>query len=118
MPAEVGAWVEFFRTFGVAAPLVGFLVFIYNKSDTERRETQTRFLGTLETTIANGAADRQANTAATLELNATIRERGVASTAEHEKMLAIMHKMLERLERLSAQIDKLDSRDAAERRAA
>ena len=98
MPTDLGAWVEFFRTLGIAGPLVGFLVFIYQKSDTERRETQSKFLEALQTTMLTNAQDRQANTAAVMELTTTIRERGVASTAEHEKQLLLMQKMLDKLD--------------------
>ena len=95
-----GGWVEFFKTLGIAGPLVGFLIFIYNKTDSERRETQSKFLEALQTTMLTNAQDRQANTAALLELTSTIRERGVASTAEHEKMLTVLQKMTEQLDEI------------------
>lgn len=98
MPGEVTGWVEFFKTLGIAGPLVGFLVFIYNKTDSERRETQTKFLDALQTTIANTSLDRQANTTALIELTTQIRERGVASGAEHEKQLVLLQKIADRLD--------------------
>lgn len=96
--SDFATWVEFFKTLGIAGPLVGFLIFIYNKTDAERRETQSKFLEALQTTMLTNAQDRQANTAAMMELTATIRERGVASTQEHEKMLALMQKMADKLD--------------------
>ena len=104
--AELGAWIEFFRTLGIAAPFLGFVVFIYQKSDAERRETQGRFLDALQTSIQTMGADRQANTTALAELNTTIRERGVASTAEHEKMLQLIQRLIEEIERMEGERSK------------
>ena len=98
--AEFGAWVEFFRTLGIAAPFVGFLVFIYQKTDSERRETQSKFLEALQTTMVTNAADRASNTAALIELTTSIRERGASSSQEHEKQLVILQQIADRLERL------------------
>lgn len=95
---EFATWVEFFKTLGIAGPLVGFLVFIYNKTDSERRDTQSKFLDALQTTMLTNAQDRQANTSSLVELTATIRERETASSQEHEKMLSIMQRIAERLE--------------------
>lgn len=97
--ADIAAWAELLKTLGIAAPLVGFLIFIYNKTDSERRETQSKFLDALQNAFIQAAADRQSNTAALMELTATIRERGTASMAEHEKMLMIMQKMADKLEK-------------------
>lgn len=95
---EIAAWMEFAKTLGVAAPLVGFLVYIYHKSDSERRETQKHFLEALQTTMVTNAQDRQANTAAMVELTATIRERETASSAEHKEMLLILQRIADKLE--------------------
>lgn len=98
LPGEITAYVEFFKTLGVAAPLVGFLAFIYNKTDSERRETQSKFLDALQNTIASNATDRQANTAALVDLNSAIRELGRASTVEHDKHLTALNSIIQKLD--------------------
>ena len=96
--ADVASWIEFFKTLGIAGPLVGFLIFIYNKTDSERRETQSKFLEALQTTMLTNAQDRMTNTTALSDLTVAIRERGMASTQEHSAQLALIQRIADKLE--------------------
>lgn len=81
-PMTDGLW----STLGVAAPLVGILIYLLRQATIERQEITTKFLEALTTTVS-------ANTQATREIGIALDIMRKASQSEHERIIDAVGKM-------------------------
>ena len=80
-------WSDLVAQLGVAVPLVAILMYLLKQSTDERRAISADFLKTLRETVAANASGNERVASAMNDLALADRERKMAATAEHERMI-------------------------------
>lgn len=101
MPDVVPSWGEIFAQLGVAVPLVAILLYLLKQTTDERRAITSDFLQTLRETVAANAAGNERVAASLNELALADRERKLAATAEHERMIRELDRIGSELARVA-----------------
>lgn len=78
---------EIFAPLGVAVPLVLVLFYLLRQATEERRSINTEYLRTMREMVSANAQGNERVAGALNELAEADRERKLAATAEHERMI-------------------------------
>ncbi|HET7713854.1 MAG TPA: hypothetical protein VFK94_06465 [Patescibacteria group bacterium] len=87
---------SFFKTLGVAAPLVALLWFLLKQATEERKEITDKFLTALQTTVRQSTESQTATMTQITKLNSTVEEYRRISAEEHARIVDAIGKMTHR----------------------
>jgi hypothetical protein len=86
-------WAELFKTVGVAAPLVGLLIYLLRQATEERREITNRFLAALENIGGNATRAIHENSVEMRGLAVMIEANRKSSVDEHARIVDSIGKL-------------------------
>lgn len=98
--------VELAKSFGLAAPVVLFLIWVFRGEREERQQMTQNFLSTLETVAANSLKAITEQTITNRELTNHIEQSRVLLTSEHKEIVSELKILQQTTTRAAAQMNE------------